>query len=158
MRVIPLTQGKYALVDDEDYNWLSQWKWTASFNGCSWRAVRTECSAGRCKQILMHRQILNMPEGAITDHRDHNELNNQRSNLRYCTKSQNGQNQRKQKRPTSSRFKGVSLHRTAKKWRAYITKQGITHNLGFFQNEKDAACAYDSKAKELFGEFALTNF
>lgn len=161
MKHIPLTQGKVAIVDDADYEWLNQWKWCAVKK----KSGIFYASRGQGKAtIAMHRQILNIPEGAQADHRNHDGLDNRKCNLRLCTPAENQWNQKPRK--GISKYKGVCLLRgkTHKgkqykdKWRAYIKKNQKTRWLGCFQNEIDAAEAYDKAAKELFGEFAYTNF
>lgn len=110
---------------------------------------------GSC--ILMHREILGLIAGSPDgDHRDGDGLNNRRNNLRVVTKSQNQMNQ--QKIRGNSRFKGVCWDKSRGKWLATIRFERKSYNLGRFNNESDAACAYDKKAQELFGEFARLNF
>lgn len=156
-KLIPLTQGKFAIVDDEDYEWLNQWKWCAFINesGQCYAARGTRRNHQR-KTILMHRLIMNATKGQIIDHKNHNSSDNRRANLRICTHQQNDRNRRKVF--GSSKFKGVSWKKSNSCWCAYIKINGKHKSLGFFHNEIDAAKAYDVKAKELFGEFAKTNF
>lgn len=155
-REIPLTQGKVAVVDDADYEWLMQWKW--HFRSMGYAGRRASKEAGGRALILMHRLITNAPSGLDVDHVDGNRLNNQRSNLRLCTRAQNMRNQRKTKRLVSSQFKGVSLYKP-KKWVAYIgLSRHKMHSLGYFHTELEAAHAYDAAARLHFGEFARLNF
>jgi hypothetical protein len=154
MKEIQLTQGKVALVDDEDYTWLNRRKWCANiFNG-HWYAVRTE----KKKTVLMHAQILGTPKGMKSDHKDGDGLNNQRHNLRICIHAQNLYNQRTQTRLKSSSFKGVFWHTQAKKWQAQIKVNTRRIYLGIFISEIKAARAYDEAARKYFGDFAHTNF
>jgi hypothetical protein len=155
MKTIPLTQGKVALVDDEDYEWLSRWKWYAILNGHTWYAARKDCSGDRPRAVSMHRQIMGEPEGKV-DHIDGDGLNNQRGNLRLATDPQNLWNSRK--RRGSSKFKGVYWTKRNKRWRAAITHLGVKKHLGYFDSEEAAARAYDRAAKEFFGPFARLNF
>lgn len=157
MKRIPLTRGKFAIVDDEDYEWLMQWKWYASLNRGLWYAARQEQKGVNPKYscILMHRELLKPPNGFEIDHHNNNSLDNRRFNLRICTHSNNLGNQKPQT-GGSSKYKGVSWHKKNQKWRAQIGKK--RHSLGYFDNEIDAAKAYDKAAKELFGEFANVNF
>ncbi len=104
----------------------------------------------------MHRQIMNAPPGMDVDHQDHNTLNNQRANLRVCTRTQNNANSRKRNGCTS-RFKGVYWYRERKRWLVQITTAGRTNTLGYFEDEVEAACAYNAAALEQFKEFALLN-
>lgn len=145
-KCIPLTQGKAALVDDEDFDKLNQYKWC--FDG-----QYAQRKVGN-KTIRMHRVILDSPQ---VDHIDGDGLNNQRSNLRVCTHTQNQMNRAKHK-IMSSKYKGVSWNKPTEKWRARIeTNQGSLY-LGLFEVEEEAARAYDEAAKENFGEFARLNF
>ena len=105
----------------------------------------------------MHRLIMDEPKGLIVDHRDHNGLNNRRSNLRLCTNAQNQYNRLPLKGGTS-RHKGVCWCKSHNKFNAYIYQRSKRYHLGWFVNEDDAARAYDKKARELFGEYAYLNF
>jgi hypothetical protein len=161
MKKIPLTQDKFALVDDEDYKWLNQRKWYAiHIRKDYWYAARSNYIDDWKKPntIRMHREILGLKKGndKKTDHKDGNGLNNQRYNLRCCTVTQNGQNRKIQKH--SSSFKGVNWNKRNKKWQTSIRYNKKFIWLGRFNSEIKAAKAYDAKAKELFGEFAYTNF
>lgn len=155
MKEIKLTQGQVTQVDDEDFEWLNQWKWYAS-------KVRNTFYARRRKNkhepvILMHRLILNILKGMETDHRDLNGLNNQRYNLRICTHQENMRN-RKFHQGSSSKFKGCYWVEKDQRWRSQIIFKNEKTNLGSFISEIDAALAYDKVAKQLHGEFARLNF
>jgi len=152
-KLIPLTQGKFAIVDPENYNELSQYKWTAAKSPNTFYAVRS--AQGR--QIRMHRLITTAPKGLVVDHINHNGLDNRKQNLRLCTRSENARNQRPQT-GRSSRYKGVCWHKNQKKWLARVYSNGVTYHLGSFKSQIDAAKAYDKKAKELFGQYAHLNF
>jgi len=158
MRKIPLTQGKFALVDDADFEWLSQWKWCAIKWGNTWAATRNETGVTRRQHIVyMHRTILNLCRGSrwVTDHINHNGIDNRRCNLRVCTPQQNQWNYPKIKN-TSSKYKGVSKHKDGG-WVSNIVCNKKQIYLGYFKNERLAADSYDRKAIELFGEFANLN-
>lgn len=153
MKTIPLTQGKDTIVDDDDFEYFNQWKWRAEKKKGrieNWYAVR---HVGR-KQIYLHRILLKVPNKMVTDHINGNGLDNRKINLRICTQQQNIMNRRKT--IGVSKFKGVSLSHN--KWQAGIKKNKRFFYLGLFIDEKDAAMAYDNKARELFGEFANLNF
>lgn len=150
MKEVVLTRGKVALVDDEDFERVNQYKWHAFKNG------RNEY-AKTCMNLQMHRLILGITDSKIlVDHIDHDGLDNRRSNLRICTKAQNRFNSLPN-RATSSQYKGVSWCNEYKNWRSMMDFQGKRINLGRFKSEIEAAKAYDAKAKELFGEFAYLN-
>jgi hypothetical protein len=149
VRMIPLGDGGYACVDAADYEWLNQWSWHLDDG----YAVR--CDKG--KRIFMHRLIKRAPKGMVIDHRDGNEANNCRSNLRACSRSENSRNRRKRRR-TSSVYKGVYYDRHRHKWVAQCFYRGEPLWLGYFDMEAEAARAYDRKAVELFREFARPNF
>lgn len=159
VKEIALTQGKVAIVDDADFDQLSKWKWSTHCNrreGIAYfYAVRREGD----RLIRMHHIVLGVEGRILVDHvQPANTLDNRRTNLRVASISQNAQNQRKQLRPTSSKFKGVSWHRGSRKWRAVIGFKGKLISLGLFHSEQDAARAYDRAAVERFGEFARPNF
>ncbi len=152
---IPLTQGKYAIVDDEDYEWLSRHKWYAIRKGNVYYAARMPKGKGR-KHIYMHREILGAPNNKQVDHINHYALDNCKSNLRLCTNQENRFNSKSDKNG-SSKYKGVSWYRPLRKWGAQICYNGKRIYLGYFHDEISAAKAYDESATELFGKFARLN-
>lgn len=155
---IKLTQGKFAIVDAEDYEKLSRYKWYAQRHGERWYAVRNEyLGGGEYRQIYMHREILNPPAGMEIDHINHDSLDNRRVNIRICTNSQNMMNGNSHK-GSSSKFKGVFWHKLRRKWQAQIRKNYKAIYLGYYDSEVEAARTYDRAAKDLFGEFAKPNF
>ncbi len=158
MKHIPLTQGKFAIVDDEDYEYLMQWKWYALRNGNTYYAVRNFRGSAQSKarqgKILMHRIIAQTSPGAHTDHENHNGLNNRKTNLRQCTFGENQYN----RLPTDncrSQYRGVCWGRIG--WVARIKHNSRSIWLGSHTSEVGAAKAYNRKAQELFGEFAYLN-
>lgn len=154
MKTIPLTQHKSALVDDEDYEWLNQWKWCARLKPSGQcYAVRVKQVNGTKRLIRMHRLILGAKQNQQVDHIDHNGLNNTRKNIRLCTASENQWNRRKLKSATS-KYKGVRLDDG--RWRAQISHNGQTKQLGSFSTEEEAAKAYNEIAKQR-GKFAKLN-
>lgn len=153
MKTIELTQGKVALVDDQDYEMLSKFEWCAARDD-----ARIYAASGRgTASLKMHSLILCPPDGYCVDHIDGNGLNNQRNNLRLATTAQNCRNRRKSM-GKSSRFKGVHWCNTHKKWIASIRFDYKGISLGTFHDEDKAAMAYDVAAIQYFKEFALVNF
>jgi hypothetical protein len=155
MKEIPLTQGKVALVDDEDYAELVKHKWYARRSGSTrWYAFRNVQMKDRRITVGMHRMILRVQPGQEVDHASGDGLDNRRANLRPCNKRQNQMNGNK-RMGCSSQYKGVAAHRD--KWRAYInTERGLVF-LGSFHLELDAARAYNRAATVLFGNYARLN-
>lgn len=149
------SNGKVALVDDADFDWLSQFNWSYSGKGY---AITNIWDGKNGRTVLMHRLILNTPEGMETDHKNNNGLDNQRENLRIVTSGQNKMNMRKRnyKKGSSSKYKGVCFNNRAikRKWRCNV---GFVE-LGSFATEIEAAKAYDTKVIEMYGEIAVTNF
>ncbi|MCE9567426.1 MAG: HNH endonuclease [Planctomycetes bacterium] len=152
-KAIPLNKGHIALVDADDYDCLSQWKWHISAKGYARRTVIID---GKSRGISMHRQIMNTPDGMFTDHIDGDKLNNRRSNLRICTPEQNGFNLGP-RRGTRSQYKGVTWHKRSGKWQARVKFENQILHLGLFENEIDAAAAYNECALRCFGDFARLN-
>jgi hypothetical protein len=153
VRSIPLTQGKYAIVDADDYARVNRHKWCLSRTGNQLYAQR-RC---RGKTIRMHQLIMNPPRGMVVDHIDGNGLNNRRSNLRICTRLENTRNRRRNP-STATGFKGVWRDKKTGKYWAQIQLSRRPTRLGSFATAVEAARAYDRKAIELFGEFACLNF
>lgn len=153
MRKIVLTNGGFALVDDEDYEHIYRHKWRRDRDGY---AVRTAPVDYGPKTILMHRLILDAPRSSSVDHVSGDRLDNRRSNLRLATNAQNSMNRLPYEGKTS-RYKGVSWHRRVKKWMAGITVNGKGIYLGYFSEEEEAAKAYNNAATRYFGEFARIN-
>jgi len=157
MKEIVLTQGKVALVDDEDFEFLNQFKWYAHKQKYTFYAVRNETNpdSKKRKTIKMHRFLLRVTKPkTFVDHKDHNGLNNQKHNLRESTHAQNQMNRNCYE---GFKYKGVSYIKL-NKWRARIKFNQKQIHLGYFTDEIQCAKAYDIKAKELFGEFANLNF
>jgi len=160
MKEIALTKGKVAIVDDEDFERLNRHKWTATTDKGRklWYAYRQEKSlSGKYIAIKMHREIMGVgPYDQLdVDHRDRNGLNNQKYNLRACTRSQNLCNM---VRFNPSGYKGVSLQTRGKKWVAKIQINGKQIYLGIFTQKEDAARAYDRAALKYHGEYSRLNF
>lgn len=155
MKQIPLHgkkgTGKFVSVDDADYDWLNQYRW--SFTGRGYAATRMP----RTKTTtLMHRLIMGTPKGMSTDHTNGDGLDNQRSNLRIATYGENNVNKGKFHPGSSSKYKGVCFRKRAKirKWRCNVA----AFEIGSFSTETEAALAYDKFVKEKYGDFAVLNF
>lgn len=167
MRRIKLTKGYFALVDNEDYERvMAAGPWHAFVGRKHGKiinvyAVHSKREDGQSVTYRMHRFIKRVYTPLIEiDHKDHNGLNNQKHNLRRATGTQNKRNVRRYSSNTSG-YKGVSAHRNLSmsvQWKAQVRCDGIVHYLGLFPTAKQAALAYDAKARELFGAFAYTNF
>ena len=155
MKEIQLTQGYVTQVDDADYEWLNQWKWSLNKSRNTVYAVRWSGVKGRHEK--MHRLILGLTDPIIkVDHIDGNGLNNQRHNIRACTEHENRKN-RSSYVGSKSKYKGVSLNHPNPNWRATITIDGRMRHLGYFPKEEDAALAYNEAAIKHHGEFARLN-
>lgn len=159
---ILLTQGFVALVDDEDFDRVSESNWMLQrvHNTETIYAVRKMRNRdGVRRNELMHRFILGLSDPSVQiDHRDHDGLNNQRANLRITNAHGNAGNSRKNKNGLTSKFRGVSWAKHANKFVASLTKRGQRHHLGYFISEEAAAHTYDKAAAQYFGEFANLNF
>lgn len=157
-RIIPLTQGQFAIVDAADYEWLVQWKWHAAWCECtrSFYAKRTEKRVnGKQKTIRMHREILGLMFGHQSkgDHWNHNTLDNRRDNLRPADSAQSSQN-RKIRTDNTSGYKGVTWHKRLKKWQVRVSIKGKRHHLGYYDDIVEAYKVYCEAAKKYHGEFA----
>jgi len=156
MGIIFLTHGMITIVDDIDYERLNKFKWHAHRPGGSksYYARRAVYVDGKQRLIYMHREILNTPIGDDSDHINHDTLNNLRSNLRNCTRTENCRNR---SAIGVSKYHGVTI--TKHKYiQSYIQTDGKRKYLGSFKTEEAAALAYDEAAKIYFGEFANLNF
>ena len=154
MKEISLTQDKVALVDDEDFDKLNQFKWCANKIGNRYYAVRGSQVNKKSKSILMHREIMNTPKYLQVDHKDNDSLNNQKDNLRVCTNQQNNQNKKHSYKNNKCKIKGVCWDRNNKKFIAQIMINGKTKYLGGFNILGDADSAYRMAEEKYFGEFA----
>ena len=155
MREIELSQEKVALVDDEDYEWLSQWKWHASFDPTTqgFYARRQD------RRYWLHTAIWEhyngpIPEGRTTDHIDNNGLNSQKLNLRLATPSQQNQNRRRQVNNKTG-YIGVSENLSGKKYRARITVEKHRIDLGSYNDIEEAIRVRDQAVRQYFGDFAV---
>jgi len=165
MRKIRLTNNKYVLVDNEDYDYLNSLKWYAIRSGKNYYARRnvSKKENGITTRGYIHMQylIVDCPKGLLIDHKDRNTLNNQKSNLRICTKSQNNVN-----RAAYGKSKYMGVHYRDNKYKDHINRSivasiqvnRVLKYIGAFKTDEDAAMAYDKEALKLHGEFASLNF
>ncbi len=147
---IPLTRGHVAIVDDEDYEWLSQWKWTAFQSGNQVYAYRKH----KNKSVLLHRLITSAPKGKVVDHINRNGLDNRRENLRVVGRKENALNSSFIPNGTS-KYRGVRYSKNA--WQSEIMVDRKYIYLGRFKSEEDAARAYDAAATMYFKSDARLN-
>lgn len=156
---IPLSQGLVALIDEEDFAFVSQWKWHVDRCGKAAYARRyrrvSESSGGQV--VWLSRELLNAPDDMLVDHINGDTLDNRRCNLRLASPSQNNQN-RRSRAGSTSQYVGVCWDKNHQRWRAAIQVERRSIYLGLFADEADAGRAYDSAAREHFGEFAQLNF
>jgi len=156
MKLIDISTPKhpntFTMVDDEDYEYLNQWKWCLNEDGY---ATRMRQRSGVSKCIIMHREITKVPIGMFIDHKNGNRIDNQKENLRICTISENSMNRaawlsRDLPKGVYQRVKGGRFQAQIK-----VNKKNIW--LGQFDTVLDAANAYDEQAKKYHGEFARLN-
>lgn len=149
VKEIPVTKGDIAIVDDDDYEYLAQFKWYLHDAGYAVANIK-----GTKK--YMHRLILSAKKGDVVDHVNHNPLDNRKENIRICTQRENMRNSRNY--GGRSKYRGVTEYKRSKyKWAAKIVVEEGTINIGYYHTEIEAAYAYDLAAKEYYGEFALLN-
>jgi hypothetical protein len=152
MKLIPLTQGKFTKIDDEDFEKINFCKW--NFN-CGYADGR-KCVDGKAKHVKMHRVILGAMDGEYIDHINGDPLDNRKNNLRFCSTKENCRNNHTARSYTG--YKGSYFSIKRKKYTSYITNNYKQIYIGIYDTALEAAIAYDKKAIELFGEFAFTNF
>ena len=158
-RKIDLGQGEWTIVDQEDYYRFGNLKWSAiANNGKLYAACNIKIAPMKTSFVRLHRLILNPPPGLLVDHKNSKSLDNRRANLRPATRSQNACNRTKRKSNTSSKYIGASLDKRRGTFTGRIYVNGKKIFLGYFDNEIDAARAYDRAALKYHGEFARLNF
>jgi len=175
-RRIPLTLGKFAIVDPEDYERLRTYKWHAHQSVHTFYAVHSLTNGKKepRRNLQMHNLVIDVPPGMYCDHINHNGLDNRKANLRPASRTQNVWHRRKFTRRTSggfkpsrsgpdgkpsrSKYKGVDWASDMNRWRARIRVNGKRISLGSFKDEIEAAKAYDRAAKKYHGQFASLNF
>lgn len=153
MRYIKLTQGKRAIVDDEDFGKLGVYNWRYFDHGSGYAVRRPSGKHGINKVVYMHREIIGAVKGQQVDHKNGDGLDNRKENLRFSSQKQNCQNKK-----SSKKYKGVYRVTDRVGFRSSIYINGKSKYLGYFYNQEDAAKAYDKAAKYYFGEFAKTNY
>lgn len=155
-----LTKGYSSLVDDEDYVELIKHEWCYDGIGYARRNAHNY-TTGKPIPVRIHQQVMGFPKSNI-DHINGDRLDNRKSNLRLCTQVENLRNSTKKSLKCSSRYKGVSFSKEKRKWHSYITidstrKTNKRKHLGYFNNEIDAAKAYNQAARQIFGKFGRLN-
>lgn len=156
MRRIFVGHDSYSEVDDDVFNLVSHITWR--LDSCRKYVITKVGSRPNRKTVYLHRFVLGVNDPSVlVDHADRNPLNNLRSNLRICNNSQNQANRLSNTNKSTGKFKGVFFRKNKNAWVSEITFKGKRHYLGFFKNENDAALAYNRKALEFFGDFALLN-
>lgn len=157
MKAINITKGNHVLVDEDDYNYLVKNHWYAVHGNGGFYAARRK----NYKIVFMHNEIMKPEAGFQVDHINRDTLDNRKENLQFCTVSQNRANAPKKvyklgEKPRSS-YKGVTWCKRDSKWISQIKFEGKNHFLGRFSSELDAARAYDKRALEIYGSFAVIN-
>lgn len=149
---IPLTKGKYAVINREYLPKISRYSWHATSHGYAAARIGDQI-------IYMHRYITNAPNGEQVDHIDRDRLNNTEDNLRLVSESQNKMNRpgRKKIEGATSDYKGVYFDKSREKWAAMIMFDGTRKHLGRFDDEKDAAIAYNKASIKYHGEYGFLN-
>jgi len=155
-----MAQPKYAKVDPADYKRLRGYEWLAKKGRKSFYALRRVPTgkAGKEKLVYMHQEVIEVADGMVVDHINHDGMDNREANLRPATYSQNLYNRKKRSGATQSKYKGIYWRKKNRKWQAQITFERKRICLGYFRNEIEAARAYDRAAMKYHGEFASLNF
>jgi hypothetical protein len=158
-RKIYLGEGEFTIVEPPDYYAFAQFKWFLWGSGYNFYAVReVKIGPNKTRRSYLHREIMKPRKGRVIDHRNVNSLDNRRDNLRHATRAQNNYNRRKTRKKTTSRFIGIHLEKRDCNWKVQIRNQGKLIYIGRYDNEIDAARAYDCAALKYHGEFARLNF
>ena len=154
-----MTQPRYAKVDPADYKRLRGYEWSSRKGGRSFYALRYGAGKGGNDVLIsMHQDVIEVPEGMVIDHINHDGMDNRGANLRAATRSQNMCHRKKRSRTTQSKYKGIHWKKRNRKWQAMITVESKRIYLGYFRSEIEAAKAYDRAARKYHGEFASPNF
>ena len=155
-----MTQPQYAKVDPADYKRLRGYEWFAKKARKSFyaRGCVADSKTAKGKTTYMHQKILEVPQGLVVDHINHDGMDNRRANLRAATRAQNIRNRKKFAKSSGSKYKGIYFRKNTRKWEVLITFERKKIFLGCFRSEIDAAKAYDRAAMKYHGEFASLNF
>ena len=159
-RLIPMAQPKYAKVDPCDYERLRKFEWLARKGKNSFyaRGLVVSSKTGKEKMVYMHQVLIKVPDGMVTDHINHDGMDNRSANLRAATRAQNMRNRKKFSNSTGSKYKGIYFRKKSRKWEASITFKKKLIHLGCYRSEIEAAKAYDRAAMKYHAEFACLNF
>ena len=144
---IVTARGQRYVIDLEDVEKVSGRSWCILSACLSYAVTKV-----RGRRLYLHRFLLDAPKGMEVDHIDGDPANNRRSNLRLCTRAENGRNVRRRV-DNSSGLKGVCWHKRVRRWRAQIRINGKHGHLGYFETFEQAKAAYDAAAEILFGDF-----
>jgi hypothetical protein len=155
-----MTQPRYAKVDSADYYRLKKYEWVAQKIGrrCYARRYMAGGKESRGTIVYLHQEIIDVPKGMVIDHINHDGMDDRSANLRAATLAQNMRNRKKISRSCSSKYKGIHWFKRYRKWSASIRYENKRIFLGYFENEIDAAKAYDAAALKYHKEFAVLNF
>jgi hypothetical protein len=151
---IQLNKGTITIVDNDDYEYLNQWKWYLLKSHTNYYAIRS--SRPDNKLIQLHRIVIKAKQGEIVDHINGDKLDNRKVNLRICTHAQNNQN-RKISKLNKSGYNGVSWSIKNKRWVAQIACEKKKIHLGYYKDLIEAAKVFNQAAKKYHGEFAKLN-
>lgn len=156
VKEIVLTRGQVAIVDDEDFERLNQFKWYAHLGGGRFYGARNDTRENGYSKIYLHREVVGAKAGDIVDHIDQESLHDWRSNLRVCDRSRNALNHRRYSNNTTG-YIGVAIE-NGNSFRAYRYINGRTIFGGLYKDIIECAKKSDEIAKEFHGEFAVLNF